>query len=265
MNSDTSRSMMTELISYFAHEQGLTVPGTEGALEEQLWVVLRALMNTRPAGLPPERIVAVQDQLLQHIIAERGVATVDDTALVPGYPALRLWRGDITTLAVDAIVNAANSQMTGCWAAGHECIDNAIHTFAGVQLRNYCAQLMAAQGELESTGRAKLTPAFNLPAEYVIHTVGPIAQGNPTPIHAEQLARCYVSCLDAARAAGVQTLALCGISTGVFGYPARAAARIAVTTVKRWLAQHDTSLTVIFNVFSEHDEAIYRELLGCPA
>lgn len=172
-------------------------------------------------------------------------------------------RGDITTLAADAIVNAANSGMTGCWAPLHYCIDNAIHTFAGVQLRAACANLMAAQGYPEPTAQAKVTDGYNLPARYVIHTVGPIANGRPTDTHRRQLAECYRACLDAAAKAGLASIAFCCISTGVFGFPQEEAASIAVATVRRWLNEHpDVPMTVVFNVFSATDESLYRPLLG---
>ena len=196
-------------------------------------------------------------------IAEAGVATFADTTPSPTDPRLRLWRGDITTLAADAIVNAANSGMTGCWAPLHYCIDNAIHTFAGVQLRAACANLMAAQGHPEPTSQAKVTDGYNLPARYVIHTVGPIANGRPTDTHRRQLAECYRACLDATAKAGLSSIAFCCISTGVFGFPQEEAASIAVATVRRWLNEHpDVPMTVVFNVFSETDESLYRPLLG---
>lgn len=173
-----------------------------------------------------------------------------------------LWRGDITTLAVDAIVNAANSQMLGCWVPGHHCIDNAINTYSGVQLRAECARLMEEQGAEEPTGMAKITPAYNLPCKRVIHTVGPIANGNPTNLHRAQLASCYTNCLGLAASEGLASIAFCCISTGVFGFPQREAAQIAVRTATEWLGSHDSEMRVVFNVFSETDERIYQEPLG---
>lgn len=172
-----------------------------------------------------------------------------------------LWRGDITRLAADCIVNAANSQMLGCFVPGHHCIDNAIHTFAGVQLRLECARLMKAQGYPEPTGMAKLTGAFNLPSRFIAHTVGPIANGRASAIDAALLANCYTACLEAAADAGCSSFAFCCISTGVFGFPQREAAKIAVNTVADWRARTGASLAVVFNVFHETDEALYRELL----
>ena len=226
------------------------------------WLQFRALVNVRPPWPAPEGFLALQDELLQGMIAEAGVHGAGDATTSPLDPRLRLWRGDITTLSADAIVNAANSQMLGCWAPLHYCIDNAIHTFAGVQLRIECARIMEQQGHEEPTGRAKVTPAYNLPAKRVIHTVGPIANGHPTDLHREQLASCYTSCLDAAAAEDLRSVAFCCISTGVFGFPQREAAAIAVRTVREWLDARDSGITVVFNVFGEQDERIYRELLG---
>lgn len=172
-----------------------------------------------------------------------------------------LWRGDITTLRVDAIVNAANSQMLGCWVPGHFCIDNAIHTFAGIQLRAECARLMKEQGYPEPTGMAKITSAYNLPSKWIIHTVGPIANGRPTDVDCALLADCYRRCLDAADEVGAKSVAFCCISTGVFGFPQKEAAEIAVKAVRNWLDSNDSDMHVVFNVFGEADEVIYHGLL----
>lgn len=230
---------------------------------DELWLAFRSLVNVRPPWPASAEFLAAQDELLQGLIAEAGVATLADTTPSPTDPRLRLWRGDITTLAVDAIVNAANSGMTGCWAPLHYCIDNAIHTFAGVQLRAACADFMMAQGHPEPTAQAKVTDGYNLPARCVIHTVGPIADGHPTDTHRRQLAECYAACLDAAAEAGLTSIAFCCISTGVFGFPQEEAASIAVATVRCWLNEHsDVPMIVVFNVFSETDESLYRTLLG---
>lgn len=206
--------------------------------------------------------LALQDELLQGMIAEAGVSTLDTAKPSPLNEHVLLWRGDITTLAVGAIVNAANSQMLGCWVPGHHCIDNAIHTYSGVQLRAECARLMEEQGAEEPTGMAKITPAYNLPCKRVIHTVGPIANGNPTNLHRAQLASCYTNCLGLAASEDLASIAFCCISTGVFGFPQREAAQIAVRTVKEWLGSHGSEMRVVFNVFSKTDERIYQELLG---
>ncbi|MBR3226122.1 MAG: protein-ADP-ribose hydrolase [Atopobiaceae bacterium] len=254
----------TELLENLVHklEDERGQKATEIVNTDDLWLQFRALVNTRPPWPANEAFLFAQDELLQGMIAESGVHSIDEARACPNDQRLRLWRGDITTLAADAIVNAANSQMLGCWAPLHYCIDNAIHTFAGVQLRLECARIMEAQGHEEPTGRAKVTPAYNLPAKRVIHTVGPIANGMPTARHRVELASSYVSCLDAAAAEGLGSIAFCCISTGVFGFPQREAAQIAVRTVRKWLDDNQSGIVVAFNVFLEADEAIYAELLG---
>lgn len=226
------------------------------------WDLFRALVNVRPPAPAPDGFLEVQDALLQDIHAYRGVTRLGDIDLVPGRTGVRIWRGDITTLATDAIVNAANSQMLGCFVPGHHCIDNAIHTFAGVQLRLECARLMEQQGAPEPTGMAKATSAFNLPSKHVIHAVGPIAQGAVSQADCALLANCYTSCLDVAADLGCRSIAFCCISTGVFGFPQRQAAEVAVRAVEGWLAAHDgTAIDVVFNVFTDADEQLYRSLL----
>jgi len=265
MNDARKRELLERLVAELAQERGENMP--VGADVQKLWDTFRALVNTRPPWPASDGFLAAQDELLQGVIAEAGVHGPDEAARSAVDERLALWRGDITALAVDAIVNAANSQLLGCWVPGHFCIDNAIHTFAGVQLRIECARIMDEQGHEEPTGRAKVTPAYNLPSRFVIHTVGPIAAGHPTDEHRAQLASSYRSCLDAAVGCGARTVAFCCISTGVFGFPQTEAARIAVDTVRSWLDAHtgaveDATPFVIFNVFSEEDEAIYRNLLG---
>ena len=176
-------------------------------------------------------------------------------------PGLYLWQGDITTLAVDAIVNAANSQMLGCFVPSHGCIDNAIHTYAGVQLRLECARVMSAQKEEEPTGGAKITKAYNLPCHYVLHTVGPIVYGRVTKTDRELLASCYRSCLDLAAENGLHSIAFCCISTGEFHFPNDLAAQIAIQTVTDWQRQNSNQMEVIFNVFKDSDRKIYERLL----
>lgn len=247
---------MEELV----RERDEEMPGAETV--DELWDEFRALVNTRPPWPASDEFLAAQDELLQGLIAEAGVSGVEDTVPSSLDERLRLWRGDITTFDADAIVNAANSKMLGCWVPRHYCIDNAIHTYAGVQLRIECARIMHEQGYDEPTGQAKITPAYNLPSRFVIHTVGPIAKGHPTRKHRQQLASSYTSCLDLAAGAGLHSLVFCGISTGVFGFPQDEAAEIAVRTVSDWLDEKESSLTVVFNVFSVSAERIYRRLLG---
>ena len=221
--------------------------------------LLRGLMNIRA----PQRIGAdflkTQDAYLQGETAAKGVTDVAD--LTPIQPGLYLWQGDITTLQCDAIVNAANSGMTGCYVPNHRCIDNAIHTFAGVELRLACAELMEQQGYPEPTGRAKITPAFNLPCRYVLHTVGPIISGRVTKEDNELLASCYRSCLELAAENNLESVVFCCISTGEFHFPNDLAAEIAVATVKEFLKKQTSVKKVIFNVFKDLDRAIYEKLL----
>ena len=238
---------------------------TDNASTTQLWLAFRALVNMREPWRADTDLLAAQDELLQGMIEEAGIITVDEATPSPLDPRLRLWKGDITTLAADAIVNAANSGMTGCWAPLHYCIDNAIHTFAGMQLRYECARIMIEQGHEEPTGKAKITPAYNLPAKHVIHTVGPIAQGALNDTLREQLASSYRRCLESSVEAGDTSVAFCCISTGVFGFPAKDAARIAVDTTRAWLDDRESAgkeiPIIVFNVFLDSDEDIYKRLL----
>lgn len=223
-------------------------------------ILLRSLMNIREPKRISSEFLNVQDAYLQE---ELGSKTVTDAAeLEPVKDGLYIWRGDITTLRCGAIVNAANSGMTGCYQPCHNCIDNCIHTYAGIQLRLKCAEIMERQGCAERTGQAKITPAYNLPCDYVIHTVGPIVQGRLTKRHCDQLASCYRSCLALADENGVKSIAFCCISTGVFMFPNDKAAEIAVSTVVNYKRETKSEIEVIFNVFKEEDERIYRKLLN---
>ena len=237
---------------------GRNIPVPDSA--EQQRQLLRALMNVRvPRRIAPE-FLQVQDAYLQERARERGVVTLAElTAISDG---LYLWQGDITRLAVDAIVNAANSGMTGCYRPNHACIDNCIHTYAGVQLRLECAEMMRRQGHEEPTGRAKLTAAYNLPCKYILHTVGPIITDRVTRQDEALLASCYRSCLELAEAHGVRSIAFCCISTGVFRVPNRRAAELAVQTVRAYRKDTGSTMEVIFNVFKREDLEIYQELLG---
>ncbi|MCI9129934.1 MAG: protein-ADP-ribose hydrolase [Eggerthellaceae bacterium] len=230
--------------------------------EARLFEAFRALVNTREPIPAPKGFLPLQDEMLKSKIADAGITHASDLDRVPTDERISLWRGDITTLEADAIVNAANSQMLGCWVPGHYCIDNAIHTFAGIQLRQACAKIMQAQGHDEPTGQAKVTEAFNLPSRMVIHTVGPIANGVVTRQDEELLAQSYVSCLEAAAKAGCSSIAFCCISTGVFGFPQKEAADIAVRTVRKWLDENASSMHVIFNVFTSEDERIYHDIFS---
>lgn len=222
-------------------------------------LLLRGLLNVRPAQVCNPEFLRVQDAYLRQATAEKGIT--DCSALSPVQPGLYLWQGDTTTLKCDAIVNAANSGMTGCYAPNHRCIDNAIHTFAGVQLRLACAEIMERQGCLEPTGQAKITPAFNLPCRYILHTVGPIVDESPTERDCAQLESCYRACLTLAAENHLESIAFLCISTGEFHFPNEQAAQIAVQTVKTFLNQKSSVKKVIFNVFKDLDREIYARLL----
>ena len=214
--------------------------------------MMRALMNVWEPNAIGNEFRKMQDAELQMQRADKGVVEVNNEGLI-------LWQGDITRLKVDALVNAANAQALGCWVPLHNCIDNCIHSAAGIQLRKECADKM--QGGLLATGDAFITKGYNLPARHVIHTVGPIIpDGVPTTEQEEQLARCYRSCLDLAEKNGLESIAFCCISTGVFHFPNELAAKIAIETVKSY-PRHALK-TIVFNVFLNKDLDIYRQLLG---
>ena len=227
---------------------------------ERQKILLRGLMNVRnPHPVSPE-FLETQDTYLWEETAQKGITDIRD--LPPMQPGLYLWQGDITTLKCDAIVNAANSGLTGCYIPNHRCIDNAIHTYAGVELRLACEAIIKAQGHPEPTGRAKITPAFNLPCKYVLHTVGPIIGSQVTDRDKALLASCYRSCLELAAMYDLESVAFCCISTGEFHFPNDLAAEIAVGTVKEFLKKQTSVKKVIFNVFKDLDRQIYRRLLG---
>lgn len=223
--------------------------------------LLRSLMNVRYPGkhLNPEYL-RLQDELLAEEREERGVVDVMELPLVNTDSRISVWQGDITRLRADAIVNAANSQMLGCFIPCHACIDNAIHSAAGLQLREECMGLMREQGFEEPVGRAKITKGYNLPAKYVLHTVGPAVSGKVTEEDKKMLESCYRSCLELAEFHRVRSVAFCCISTGVFCFPNELAAEIAVRTVRECLKELEIQ-KVVFNVFQDYDNKIYDELL----
>lgn len=235
---------------------------TFGADEAGQFRLFRSLVNVRMPKNASAEFLALQDEYLQAATREKGVADILD--LTPIADDLYLWQGDITTLAADAIVNAANSALLGCFVPCHGCIDNVIHTYAGVQLRLACAKLMEQQGHEEATGQAKITPAFNLPSRYAIHTVGPIVNGvKPTDEDCALLASCYRSCLSLAEEHGCKSIAFCCISTGVFHFPNQRAAEIAVQTVRAYKKNaSNNNIKVVFNVFKQYDNDLYRSILG---
>ena len=244
--------------------------------------LLRALMNVWEPQPLSEEFLRAQDAELQAQLQDKGVVSLEDIAASADTPLL--WQGDITRLRVDAIVNAANSRMMGCWHPLHACIDNCIHSAAGLQLRAECAEAMSGAEcppvhpeytmggttyRHAFTTEALITEAYNLPCRYVLHTVGPIIpDGVPTRKQEEQLANCYHNCLGLAEANGCRSIAFCCISTGEFHFPNRRAAEIAVDTVREYTASyalthsHNNALTVVFNVFKDIDYDIYRELLA---
>ena len=225
--------------------------------DETQFRLYRSLVNIRPPAEISESYLQQEDNYLQELICQKGIHDISEAKSAGNN--LYLWKGDISTLKCGAIVNAANSGMTGCYRACHNCIDNCIHTFAGIRLRTLCGEIMEAQGHEEPAGQAKITPDYNLPCDYVIHTVGAIVEGELLPEHCRILANCYESCLKLAMANHLESIAFCCISTGVFGFPKREAAEIAVQTVRAFLQEN--SIKVIFNVFGEEDEKIYEKIL----
>ena len=228
--------------------------------EKELFMLYRSLVNVRMPKEIDEEYLKVEDEFLKSLIEENGITKVEN--LTESEPDIFLWQGDITTLKCDAIVNAANSQMLGCFVPCHACIDNCIHTFSGIRLRMKCAEIMRNQGHEEPTGTAKITPAYNLPCRYVLHTVGPIVNGNLTDEHGKLLESCYRSCLELAEEHGIKSIAFCCISTGVFGFPQKEAAEIAVKPVRRYKSETKSDIKVIFNVFKDVDRIIYENILG---
>ncbi len=245
------QSLLRENTEY----RNLRIP--EDAAEQR--GLLRGLLNIRAPKQADAEFLRVQDAYLQEETAQKGITDIAD--LKPVQEGLYLWQGDITTLRCDAIVNAANAGMTGCYVPNHRCIDNAIHTYAGVQLRLACADLMEKQEHPEPTGQAKITAAYNLPCRYILHTVGPMISGRVTQKDCDLLAGCYRSCLALAAAHGLESVAFCCISTGEFHFPNGMAARIAVKTVREFLKTQTSVKRVIFNVFKDLDKELYEQLL----
>jgi O-acetyl-ADP-ribose deacetylase (regulator of RNase III) len=263
MNQSEKRIfLINELIRENSRLKGAEIPADSGEQRR----VLRSLMNVRWAAPISEEFEKIQNEYLQEVNKDRGVVEIDE--LEEKEKDIYVWQGDITRLRVGAIVNAANSGMTGCYSPCHACIDNCIHTYAGIQLRNYCQNMMDTLAKEhggtyeEPTGLAKITPAFNLPCDYVIHTVGPIVSGRLTKEHERLLASCYESCLRAADENSVDSIAFCCISTGVFMFPNERAAEIAVENVRAYKRKTGSRIKVIFNVFKDLDKQLYEKLLG---
>ena len=256
MNQDERRVfLIKELLKEDKRYKNIEIPKNP---TEQV-DLLRALMNVRIPKEISEEFLKVQDEYLQEEITKKGI--VDINNLNPIQKGIYLWQGDITTLRCDAIVNAANSAMTGCYVPNHRCIDNAIHSFAGVELRLECDEIMNRQGHGEPTGQAKITNAYNLPCKYIIHTVGPIISYKLTSEDCELLASCYRSCLNLAAKNNLESIAFCCISTGEFHFPNDKAAQIAIKTVEEFMKKDTSVKKVIFNVFKDMDKKIYERLL----
>ena len=257
MNQSEKRIyLIQELLKESDEYSRITIPKKT---EEQK-LLLRGLMNIRPPRKNNPDFQQIQDSYLTEETRQKGIVTLEE--LSPIQPGIYVWQGDITTLQCDAIVNAANSGMTGCYVPNHRCIDNCIHTFAGTQLRLDCAEMMHRQGYEEPTGQAKITPGYNLPCKYILHTVGPIIRGRLTTDDCKLLASCYRSCLELAAENNLESVAFCCISTGEFHFPNDKAAEIAVTEVRTFLQKETSVKKVIFNVFKDLDKAIYERLLS---
>ena len=254
----TQNERLLYLIEYLLIENSafsnMVIPDNE----TEQFKLFRSLVNIRPPKAASKEFLTLQDAYLKEEIANKGITDIG--RLAPIKNNIYLWQGDITTLKCGAIVNAANSGMTGCYSPCHGCIDNAIHTYAGVQLRLECSEIMKKQGYAEPTGNAKITKSYNLPCDYVIHTVGPIISSTVTEADKKMLASCYRSCLELAVKNGIKSIAFCCISTGEFNFPNDKAAEIAVKTIIDF--QRQNQIKVVFNVFTEKDLHIYRQLLG---
>lgn len=257
MNQEQRRKYLIEYLMSEINRTAEMPSDTDGQKR-----LLRALVNVRMPKEISAEFLRVQDEYLQEELRLKGITDIEDLLPAPTSLDMYVWQGDITTLKCDGIVNAANSQMLGCFSPNHYCIDNAIHTFSGVQLRQECAEIMKAQGREEPTGQAKITKAYNLPCKYVLHTVGPIVFSTLTERHEKLLADCYRSCLALADKNGLNSLAFCCISTGEFRFPNERAAQIAVSTVDEYKRQTGSKIKVIFNVFKDLDYEIYCKLLG---
>ena len=256
MNQNERRIfLIQELLKENKRYEDMEIPQD---FEEQR-TLLRALMNVRIAKNVDDEFIKVQDEYLKEEIKRKGIVDIDD--LKPIKDGIYLWQGDITTLRCDVIVNAANSGMTGCYVPNHRCIDNCIHSFAGVQLRLECDEIMTKQGYSEPTGQAKITNSYNLPCKYIIHTVGPKINGKLTSKDCDLLESCYKSCLELAVKNNLESIAFCCISTGEFHFPNDKAAQIAVKTVEEFMKKETSLKKVIFNVFKDMDKEIYRKLL----
>ncbi len=256
-HSEKRLYLIKELLSELPQYRDMNIPDNVGEQKR----LLRSLMNIRAPRPIGAEFLKLQDEYLSEEVREKGIIDSDHLSASPVNERLILWRGDITTLKIDAIVNAANRALRGCFVPCHSCVDNIIHSVSGIQLRLACDELMTVQGYDEPTGKAKITPAFNLPCSYVLHTVGPIVSGLLTKKHCEQLSDCYKSCLELASDKGLKSVAFCCISTGEFHFPQKKAADIAVQTVTDFLQTNTQIEKVVFNVFKQEDYDIYKAIL----
>lgn len=256
--TQTERLMF--LINYLLNESSRLQPIDIPTQDTERKRLLRSLMNIRPPKTISKEFLEVQDAYLQEECTRKGVISLSDISMEQ--PGIYLWQGDITRLSTDAIVNAANSAMLGCFVPCHGCIDNAIHSAAGLELRLECYHIMEKQKTEEPTGKAKITKAYNLPCRYVLHTVGPVIYGKVTNQDCRLLSDCYRSCLELAAAYQLKSVTFCCISTGEFHFPNERAARIAVQTVQDYQRKNQNGMEVVFNVFKDIDYQIYKQLLG---
>lgn len=245
---------LDRLIEILCGERGESVPSLSGNQKPDFF---RALCNVRPPIRVSGEFIKLQDEYLAAKTLERGVVDVNTLVYKDG---VTVWQGDITRLKCGAIVNACNEKLLGCFIPLHNCIDNAIHSCAGVQLRLDCADIM--KGKDEPNGRVRVTKGYNLPCDYVFHTVGAKVYGKVTAQNRKDLASCYNSCLDMAQRMGLESIAFCCISTGVYGYPPKEACDVAVGTVEKWREEHGKDIKIIFNVFKDTDRVLYERRLG---
>lgn len=246
------------LLKFLLRERGLIAAFS--ATYEKKRSLVRNYMNERLSLPIPQDLLDIQDQLFWTESIERGIVNTEEIPEIKY--GISQWEGDITRLNADGIVNAANERMLGCFLPGHHCIDNVIHSFAGMQLRRDCARIMAQQGHPEETGEAKITRAYNLPSKYVLHTVGPMIGREPTREQSGELRSCYISCLDLAAEMKLKSIVFCCVATGVFNFPHAMAAEIAVGAAVNWKLHHpENKMKVIFNTFLKEDTEVYQNIL----
>lgn len=255
--SDERRDEICDiLLKYLLKERGMIAAFNTSY--EAKRKIIRSYMNERSVLPIPQDILSIQDELFYHETLIRGIKDIND---LKNDKKMAYWRGDITTLNADAIVNAATHDLLGCFTPEHNCIDNIIHSRAGMQLRRDCAALISLQRTYEQIGNVKATLAYNLPSKYVFHTIGPMTTRAATEEDRNNLKSCYISCLEQAKSMKLTSIAFCCISTGIFNFPKDEAAEIAVGTTKNWMMKNpDLDLFVVFDVFSDEDEKAYKEI-----